>query len=107
MDTKKSRLEARPCVIISNNRINYNGSNVIIVPLSKTIRYKENSTSELKYEWHYILKKTKYKELNFDSSIQCEDIRCISKSRIGKYICKIDSDDMNEIRKRIKKTLQV
>ena len=51
--------------------------------------------------------KTKYKELNFDSSIQCEDIRCISKSRIGKYICKIDSDDMNEIRKRIKKTLQV
>ena len=104
---EKSRLEARPCVIISNNRINYNGSNVIIVPLSKTIRYKENSTSELKYEWHYILKKTKYKELNFDSSIQCEDIRCISKSRIGKYICKIDSDDMNEIRKRIKKTLQV
>lgn len=58
---EKSRLEARPCVIISNNRINYNGSNVIIVPLSKTIRYKENSTSELKYEWHYILKKQNIK----------------------------------------------
>jgi mRNA interferase MazF len=53
------------------------------------------------------IKKSKYKELNFDSSIQCEDIRCISKSRIGKYICQVDNDDLNEIRKRIKKALQI
>ena len=53
------------------------------------------------------IKKSKYKELNFDSSIQCEDIRCISKSRIGKYIYQVDNDDLNEIRKRIKKALQI
>ena len=62
---EKSRLEARPCVVVSNNRINYN------------------------------------------STVKCEDIRSVSKARMGKYICKIDVSDMNEIRKRIKKTLQI
>lgn len=62
---EKSRLEARPCVVVSNNRINYN------------------------------------------SAVKCEDIRSVSKARMGKYICKIDVSDMNEIRKRIKKTLQI
>lgn len=104
---EKSRLEARPCVIVSNNRINYKSSNIIIVPLSKEIKYKDNSTSELKYEWHYVLKQSKYPTLNYDSAIQCEDIRCISKARVGKYICQVNTDDLNEIRKRIKKALQI
>lgn len=104
---EKSRLEARPCVIVSTNRINYNSSNVIIVPLTKEIKYKNDSSSELKYEWHYVLKQSKYNELNFDSAIQCEDIRCISKSRIGKYICQVTNEDLNEIRKRLKKSLQI
>lgn len=104
---EKSRLEARPCIIVSNNRINYKSSNIIIVPLSKEIKYKDNSTSELKYEWHYVLKQSKYPTLNYDSAIQCEDIRCISKARVGKYICQVNTDDLNEIRKRIKKALQI
>ena len=56
---EKSRLEERPCLIISNNRINYNATNVIVIPLTKEIKYKDNSHVELKYEWHYILKKEK------------------------------------------------
>ena len=105
---EKSRLEARPCLIISNNRINYNSTNVIVIPLTKEIKYKNSTTkSELKYEWHYVLKKSKYTQLNFDSSVQCEDIRCVSKSRMGKYICNIDSSDLYEIKKRLKKALQI
>lgn len=104
---EKSRLEARPCLIISNNRINYNATNVIVIPLTKEIKYKDTSHVELKYEWHYVLKKEKYSKLNFDSAIQCEDIRCISKARLGKFICMIDLYDLGEIRKRVKKALQV
>lgn len=105
---EKSRLEARPCIIVSNNQINFNATNIVVVPLTKEVKYKDSATkSGLKYEWHYVLKKAKYSQLNYDSAVQCEDIRCVSKARMGKYICKIDDSDMNEIKKRIKKALQV
>ena len=104
---EKSRLEARPCLIISSDEINKKSSNVIIVPLSKEIKYKHGSNTELAYAWHYILKKSKYHKLNYDSVVQCEDIRCVSKSRMGKYIDKVSPDDMNEIKKRIKSALQL
>ena len=104
---EKSRLEARPCLIVSSDRINKKSSNVIIVPLSKEIKYKDGTKTELYYDWHYILKKSKYNSLAFDSAVQCEDIRCVSKSRMGKFITKIDPNDMKEIRKRLRKALQI
>ena len=104
---EKSRLEARPCLIVSSNGINFKSSNVIVVPLSKDIKFKDTSRTALKYEWHYVLRKSKYIRLNFDSVVQCEDIRCVSKSRMGTYITSIDSSDMDEIKKRLKKTLQL
>ena len=104
---EKSRLEARPCIIVSNNRINYNASNIVVIPLTKEIKYKNPASVELKYEWHYVLRKSKYTALNFDSAVQCEDIRCVSKSRIGSFICKVDNTDLDEIKKRLKKTLQI
>ena len=65
--------------------------------MTKEIKYKDNNTkTELKYEWHYVLKKSKYNKLNYDSTVQCEDIRSVSKARMGKYICKIDGIDMVE-----------
>ena len=45
--------------------------------------------------------------MNYDSAVQCEDIRCVSKARMGKYICSIDNTDLNEIKKRLKKALQI
>ncbi len=104
---EKSRLEARPCLIVSTDEINRKSSNVIIVPLSKEIKYKHGSSTELAYDWHYVLKKAKYNRLNYDSAVQCEDIRCVSKSRMGKFITKIRPEDMNEIKKRLKSTLQL
>ena len=105
---EKSRLEARPCVVVSNNRINYNATNIVVIPLTKEVKYKDdNKKIELKYEWHYVLKKSKYNKLNYDSAVQCEDIRSVSKARMGKYICKIDDTDMDEIKKRIRKALQI
>jgi mRNA interferase MazF len=80
----------------------------VVIPLTKEIKYKDNTTkTELKYEWHYVLKKSKYNQLNYDSAVQCEDIRSVSKARMGKYICSIDTTDLDEIKKRLKKALQV
>ena len=104
---EKSRLEARPCLIVSTDEINRKSTNVIIVPLLKEIKYKHGSNTELAYNCHYVLKKSKYNKLNYDSAVQCEDIRCISKSRLGKFITKVLPDDMNEIKKRLKSTLQL
>lgn len=104
---EKSRLEARPCLIVSTDQINKNSGNVIVVPLSKDIKYTKGSKTQLAYDWHYVLKKAKYPSLNYDSVIQCEDMRCVSKARMGKFITKVSSDDMAEIKKRIKRTLQV
>lgn len=104
---EKSRLEARPCLIVSTDEINRKSSNVIIVPLSNEIKYKHGSSTELAYDWHYVLKKAKYNRLNYDSAVQCEDIRCVSKSRMGKFITKVRPKDMNEIKKRLKSTLQL
>ena len=104
---EKSRLEARPCLIVSTDEINKKSSNIIVVPLSKEIKYKKGSTMELAYPWLYVLLRAKYNKLTCDSVVQCEDIRCVSKSRMGKFITKIDLGDMNEIKKRLKKTLQL
>ena len=104
---EKSRLAARPCLIVSTDEINRKSSNVIIVPLSNEIKYKHGSSTELAYDWHYVLKKAKYNRLNYDSAVQCEDIRCVSKSRMGKFITKVRPKDMNEIKKRLKSTLQL
>lgn len=60
----------------------------------------------LKYEWNYILYNSKY-NLKFDSMVQCEDLRCISKIRLGAYIDHVDTSDMQNIKKRLKSTLQI
>lgn len=104
---EKSRLEARPCLIVSTDQINKKSTNVIVVPLSKDIKYKHGSSTELAYPWHFVLKKSKYNALSYDSVVQCEDIKCVSKSRMGKYITKINPDDMDEIKRRLKRTLQI
>ena len=104
---EKSRLEARPCLVVSTDGINSASSNVIIVPLSKQIKYSDPVSKKLKYEWHYVLRKSKYNALNYDSAVQCEDIRSVSKSRLGQLIVIIDKYDMDNIKKRLKKALQI
>ena len=103
---EKSKIEARPCLIVSTKQINHESGNVIVVPLSKNIKY-EDGTTKLKYPYHYVLRKSDYPKLDYDSAVQCEDIRCVSKARMGKYICSIDTTDLNEIKKRLKKALQI
>lgn len=103
---EKSKMAARPCVIISTKQINHESGNIIIIPLSKNIKYVEG-TKKLKYPYHYVLKKKDYPKLKFNSAIQCEDIRCVSKARLCSYICNVKPEDMKQIKKRLKSALQI
>lgn len=103
---EKSKLQPRPCVVVSIDQINTKSGNIVVVPLSKNIKWADPKKHVLQYDWHYVLYKSKYK-LAFDSAAQCEDIRCISKVRLGKYIDHVDSADMKNLSKRIKRALQI
>lgn len=98
----------RPVLVVSSDKINRKSGNVIVVTLSKNIKWTDATRTRLKYETHWVLKKAKYPQLAFDSAVQCEDIKVISKARLGKFICQIDNaSDMKQIRKRLKSALQI
>lgn len=92
----------RPVVIISNNKFN-NGNNVVIVPLSTTLKTTINKkgVEVPKYRTHYFLKKSKYTFLSKDSCAKCEHITTVSRIRLGAYLGSIDSEDLDKIKIRI------
>jgi len=108
---EKGTLESRPVLVVSIDEINKSSGNVVVIPLSKNIKYKKdkngNFTKQLKYSWHYVVKRSQRNKLKYNSAVQCEDIRVVSKSRLGNFIGFIDRADMKEVSKRIKKALQV
>lgn len=104
---EKSKMAARPCIIVSKEQINEESGNVIVVPLSKNIKYWGKSHTRLRLPYHYALYKSKYPKLTYDSAVQCEDVRCVSKSRLCTFICNTDPSDMKEISKKIKNALQL
>jgi mRNA interferase MazF len=106
---EKSGIDSRPVLVISNDAINRRSGNVVIIPLSKNIKWNRNLLPKkvLSQNSHYVLFKSKYTKLNYDSAVQCEDIKVVSKSRLGGFICFVEPEDMKSIRKKIKYTLQI
>ncbi len=103
---EKGGLDSRPVLIVSSDNMNKHSGNVIVIPMSKNIKYKPG-TKQLYYNHHYVLYKSKYKKLNFDSVIQPEDMRVVSKDRLGNFIGFIDNTDMKKIETRMKDILQL
>jgi mRNA interferase MazF len=98
----------RPVLIVSSDMSNKKSGNVIVVTLSKNIKWTDATKTKLKYDTHYVLYKKDYPALDYDSCVQCEDIKVISKARLGKHICSVKKDpDMKSIRKRLKSALQI
>lgn len=82
----------RPCIIIQNNILNITSGLVIVVPL--TSRKKKYLPT------HYILTKEKYDFLTFDYNVVlCEQMRCLSKKRIGKRIGQLTQEDLEKLLK--------
>ncbi|HAJ4038280.1 MULTISPECIES: type II toxin-antitoxin system PemK/MazF family toxin [Bacillaceae] len=86
----------RPAIVVSVDSNNKTNGNVLIIPLTN----EQNKKGKL-LKSQYMLKKSKYK-LKYNSIVQCEDMRIVSKERIGNVIDFVDDDDMREIEKRLK-----
>jgi mRNA interferase MazF len=83
--------KTRPCVIISPDEMNQFIRTVIIAPLTHTIKL---------YPTRVIC------EINGDrGSIMLDQIRTVDKSRIGKYIATVNSDEIDKIKSIINQML--
>lgn len=91
----------RPAIVISNNKYNIRSQNVIVLPLTKKMLFRSKNSTIPKYSYHYFLYMNKYDFLNFDSCVECEQIRTVSKSRISYHLGDISSEDLNNIIKKL------
>lgn len=89
----------RPCVVLSNNLINLYSKNVVVAPLTKIKNKTDKDGNIHVLQSQVILDKEQYKKLLHTSIIQLEDIRSVSKERMGHFISKIKNEDQIEIKK--------
>lgn len=85
----------RPCVIIQNDIANINSSNVIVAPITHT-------KSNLPVVVPISDKHDKDGKVILDGHVLAGNIVCVSKSRLGDYITKLDRNEM----KRVDEALQ-
>lgn len=79
----------RPGVVFSNNRGNANSPNVIVYPLTTSIKKSSQPT-------HVILDAESC-GLRFTSMVLCENPQCIPKSSLGKFISHLDDETISKI----------
>lgn len=82
----------RPVLVISDSWYNKDGQ-LVVVPLTKNTRSQAT---------HYILKKSKYKFLTFDSCTKTEQIKSVSTIRLANVIGEIDQEDLKRVKSRLK-----
>lgn len=99
--------KTRPSVIVSVDSSNQSSGNVIVVPLTKKANKSKDGRPFRLLKSQYLLLKSSYSGLIFDSVVQCEDIRVVSKVRLGDLIDTVSDKDMTEIDKRLKYMLNV
>jgi len=88
----------RPALCISNDTNNRKNGNVAVIPLTD----KSNKSDRQLLPTQYALFKGKYSFLRLDSIVQCEDMRIVSKARIGHVLGFVSNDDLRRIEKRLK-----
>lgn len=88
--------KTRPVLVLSPNRLN-KGNTVIVVPLSTKFKRKPNGLPL--FDNHYLLKKYDYPNLDNDSVLKFEDIRCIDVVRLRKLRFNISPTDLKHAEK--------
>ncbi len=94
----------RPVIIVQNNTGNEKGPTTIVIPISNR---------PVKIPTHILLKSSDYvlvdEEINsISGTILCEQIRVVSKARLGRHIGTLNKDFVNKIlNSKIKKSLDL
>lgn len=95
--------EYRPIIIISNDLINSTSGNVLVLPLTKSLKFKIIDGKKVpKFRSNYFLFNEKYSFLEHDSAVLIQDARSISKVRIGGFKGILEVDDLKKIISRVK-----
>lgn len=92
----------RPALIISNQPYNESPNGMAtIIPLTKDIMEDKNGYPI--YKFHYILRKEQFDFLVYDSTLELDQIRAVSRKRIdtGKIIGSIDKSTLNSIQQKL------
>jgi len=85
----------RPCVIVQNEGLNKNSSNIIIVPVTHT-----NNIS-LSYIVPISTQSDNQDNVILDGCVNVTGIRCVSKARLGNYVAKLTNQELKEIDREI------
>lgn len=92
---ESEQLGERPVIIVQLNALNRTSPNVIIVPVT--------SKNKKELPTHYILSAEDYNFLTYpNSTVLCEGIRTISKSKLIKHLGYLKSHDLQNILNTIK-----
>lgn len=87
----------RPVVIVSGNVINDQAANILICPLTSSLKF---------YRGNPIIKPHPYNGLMKDSEVMVFQIRSVSKRRLKKKIGKITNKDLAQIKDTLNKLLK-
>ena len=79
----------RPCVVFQNNIGNKFSPNVIVLPLTSSIKKIDQPT--------HVFVPSAGTGLRFDSVVLCENPECVSKDRLGSYITALPDDIMRKV----------
>lgn len=99
--------QLRPSVVVSVDSSNQSSGNVIVVPLTKKENKQQNGQPLRLLKSQYLLMQSNYSGLTYDSIVQCEDIRVVSKARLGNLLDTVSAIDMKEIDKRLSYILDI
>lgn len=96
----------RPAIVVSVDSNNRTHGNVAIVPLTKLQNKMRNGQVKLR-KTQYILFRSKYPMLRYDSVALCEHLRVVSKARIGDLIGYVTPKDMKKIDRALRYFLAI
>ncbi|VFI64711.1 Endoribonuclease MazF9 [Lactiplantibacillus plantarum] len=91
----------RPALVLSPNGFNRYSGAITVVPITKNLIYDDDNQEKPKYSYHYFVSKSDYPFLDFNSCIECEQIRTISKSRIIKFLGNLNSKDISIVSSKV------
>lgn len=80
----------RPCVIVQNNIANHNSSNTIVVPIT-------HGTASLPTIVPITPKYDSAGIMLLDGSANASNVSCVSKARLGNYVCDLTNSEMKSI----------
>lgn len=83
------QLGYRPCLVIQNNTGNRYSPNVIVLPLTSSLKKQQQPTHVVIY--------ARDSGLKTDSMVLCENPKCISKDKLERYITTLSDHYMEMI----------